>query len=49
MSAVHSKTGQAEFRARLRLPRRTLYLSRAERGLIAFLQPGAPAAVQHAA
>ena len=43
------KTGQAEFRAQLRLPRSTHYLSRAERGLIAFLEPGAPAAVRHVA
>ena len=38
------KTGQATFRAQLRLPRSTAYLSRAERGLIAFLEAGAPAA-----
>src|SRR3546814_14678029 len=32
-----AKEGQATFRAGLRLPRKTRYLSRAERGLIAFL------------
>ena len=44
-----AKDGQAEFRAQLRLPRSTQYLSRAERGLIAFLESGAPAAVKRAA
>lgn len=33
-----AKTGQSEFRATLRLPRATQHLSRAERGLIAFLE-----------
>lgn len=36
------KQGQARFRASLRLPRAARHLSRAERGLIAFLQGGAP-------
>ncbi len=35
------QNGQDEWRAGLRLPRRTRYLSRAERGLIAFLDEGA--------
>jgi len=43
------KTGQADFRAQLRLPRSTHYLSRPERGLIAFLETGVPAAVKQAA
>lgn len=33
------KSGQSAFRSALRLPRSTQYLSRAERGLIAFLEP----------
>ena len=40
---------QAEFRATLRLPRATRYLSRAERGLIAFLDAGDAAAPAKAA
>lgn len=43
------KDGQAAFRAQLRLPRSTQYLSRAERGLIAFLASGAPTAGPRAA
>lgn len=43
------KSGQAAFRAQLRLPRSTAYLSRAERGLIAFLEPTATAVVADAA
>ena len=43
------KDGQAEFRAKLRLPRSTAHLSRAERGLIAFLENGVPAAAKRAA
>ena len=44
-----AKAGQSEFRAQLRLPRSTQYLTRAERGLIAFLESGATAAVKRAA
>ena len=44
-----AKQGQDEFRHGLRLPRSTQYLSRHERGLIAFLEAGAPAAVKQAA
>ncbi|MGN6268939.1 MAG: DNA topoisomerase IB [Sphingomonas sp.] len=36
-----AKSGQAAFRAGLKLPRTTKYLSRAERGLIAFLESDA--------
>ena len=43
------KDGQANFRAQLRLPRSTTHLSRAERGLIAFLENGVPAAAKRAA
>ena len=47
------KDGQAAFRDTLRLPRTTRYLSRAERGLIAFLEavpdPSAADALQEAA
>ena len=43
------KQEQHEFRKGLRLPRGTQYLSRAERGLIAFLEAGAPAAAKRAA
>lgn len=39
------KDGQPAFRAGLRLPRATQYLSRTERGLIALLEAGAPAAL----
>ncbi len=37
------KKGQSTFRKALRLPRSARYLSRAERGLIAFLEAGTPA------
>lgn len=37
------KKGQSAFRKALRLPRKSSYLSRAERGLIAFLEAGTPA------
>ncbi|MFC3581534.1 DNA topoisomerase IB [Sphingomonas hylomeconis] len=37
------KKGQGKFRAAAKLPRQTHYLSRAERGLIAFLDPVKPA------
>src|SRR3546814_14283103 len=43
-----AKEGPATFRAGLRLPRKTSYLSRAESGLIAFLH-GESAARPHAA
>jgi DNA topoisomerase-1 len=36
------KDGQSAFRANLRLPRRTQYLSREERGLIALLESATP-------
>jgi DNA topoisomerase-1 len=36
------KKGQSKFRAKAKLPRQTQYLSRAERGLIAFLDPVKP-------
>ncbi len=39
-----TKTGQAAFRRALRLPRSRAYLSRTERGLIAFLETGTPPA-----
>ena len=39
------KTGQGAFRRALRLPRSARYLSREERGLIAFLEAGTPAVV----
>jgi DNA topoisomerase-1 len=39
------KKGQGAFRKALRLPRSARYLSRAERGLIAFLEAGTPAAL----
>lgn len=38
-----AKKGQAKFRKALRLPRKSRHLSRVERGLIAFLETGAPA------
>jgi len=38
------KDGQAAFRRALRLPRRARHLTRTERGLIAFLEAGTPAA-----
>ena len=44
-----AKEGQSEFRAALRLPRSTHYLSRAERGLLAYLETGTPAADAKAA
>jgi DNA topoisomerase-1 len=44
-----AKDGQADFRAALRLPRSTHYLSRAERGLLAYLETGTPAAAAKAA
>ena len=37
------KKGQSAFRKALRLPRKSTHLSRAERGLIAFLEAGTPA------
>ena len=37
-----AKDGQSAFRATLRLPRSTQHLSRAERGLLAFLEQGTP-------
>ncbi len=43
------KEGQDVFRAALNLPRSTRYLSRAERGLIAFLETGAKPARRKAA
>ena len=39
------KQGQSSFRKALRLPRSARYLSRAERGLIAFLEAGTPASL----
>ncbi|MFW2853081.1 DNA topoisomerase IB [Sphingomonas sp. TX0543] len=39
------RNGQAAFRKALRMPRKTRHLSRIERGLIAFLETGAPAAI----
>ena len=39
-----ARNGQAAFRKGLRMPRKTRHLSRVERGLIAFLETGAPAA-----
>ncbi|QKS01614.1 DNA topoisomerase IB [Sphingomonas sp. CL5.1] len=39
-----ARAGQAAFRKGLRMPRKTRHLSRVERGLIAFLETGAPAA-----
>ena len=39
------KKGQSAFRTALRLPRSARYLSREERGLIAFLEAGTPAAL----
>ncbi len=39
------KQGQSAFRKALRLPRSARYLSRCERGLIAFLEAGTPAAL----
>ena len=39
------KQGQSAFRRALRLPRSARYLSREERGLIAFLEAGTPAAL----
>ena len=41
------KDGQSAFRVGLRLPRSTQYLSRTERGLIAFLENGAVTAEAH--
>ncbi|WEK43678.1 MAG: DNA topoisomerase IB [Candidatus Sphingomonas colombiensis] len=38
------RNGQAAFRKTLRMPRKTRHLSRVERGLIAFLETGTPAA-----
>lgn len=40
-----ARNGQAAFRKALRMPRKTRHLSRIERGLIAFLETGAPAAI----
>jgi len=42
------KKGQSKFRKALRLPRAKRYLSRTERGLIAFLERGKPAAARAA-
>jgi DNA topoisomerase I len=42
------KNGQTKFRKALRLPRKSSYLSRTERGLIAFLQTGTPASAEAA-
>ena len=39
-----TRNGQALFRKALRMPRKTRHLSRIERGLIAFLETGAPSA-----
>ncbi|MEG3176013.1 DNA topoisomerase IB [Sphingomonas sp. RB3P16] len=44
-----AKDGQAAFRAGLRLPRSTQHLSRAERGLIAYLETGTPTVPARAA
>lgn len=44
IALARDKEAQAAFRARLRLPRATRYLSRYERGLIAFLEVAAPQA-----
>ena len=43
------KDGQATFRTELRLPRGTTFLSRAERGLIAFLENGVQTVAKRAA
>jgi DNA topoisomerase-1 len=44
-----AKEGQSDFRAALRLPRATQYLSRAERGLLAYLETGTSVAAAKAA
>ncbi|MFZ5747220.1 MAG: DNA topoisomerase IB [Pseudomonadota bacterium] len=49
VALARDKAAQAAFRAELRLPRRTRYLSRYERGLIAFLDAPVSATVRAAA